>query len=367
MERENFNRDFRERDKTWENKVKVGYVNRALADTTLRLSFENDNKRGSEYNYRSFYLYGQGLPGLTLGDILNPALGNPSADGATIYGLTKTTTYLAGLMNQQSSYFRKLDEADRDQQILNGRLNIAALDDLDIGVFAQVKRVKYPNSTYGVQSNNQNSLSVDANYQASATQSITAYVSYQQAVRKLNGNTGTGTATCTLAQAQYALASGDYSACTDSNRPATADWSNETKDVNNVIGATFQNDFGSYRLIVDYSFSSSRTSTTNTFGSTAISATGATQTAAATVIAANAMPDMTFRQQNLNVNLLVPMDKNTTIRLYDSFAVGRVADWHYDNVIHNAVAAYDSGTLMLDSGAMNYHVNTVGVFLNYKM
>ena len=120
------------------------------------MSFENDNKRGSDYNYRSFYQYGQGLPGLTLGDIVN----NASADGATIYGYTKTTTYLAGLMNQQSSYFRKMDEADRDQQILNGRLNIAARDDLDVGVFAQVKRVKYPNSTYGVQSNNQNSLTV---------------------------------------------------------------------------------------------------------------------------------------------------------------------------------------------------------------
>jgi hypothetical protein len=31
------------------------------------------------------------------------------------------------------------------------------------------------------------------------------------------------------------------------------------------------------------------------------------------------------------------------------------------------MAAYDAGTLLLDSGAMNYHVNTFGVFLNYKM
>jgi hypothetical protein len=241
-----------------------------------------------------------------------------------------------------------------------------------VGAFVQVKQTKYPNSTYGVQSNDQNSLSVDVNYQASVTQTFTGYVSYQQADRKLNGNTGVGgVASCTVAQATYGLASGDWSACSDSSRPASANWSNDTKDTNSVIGATFQNDFGTARLIVDYSFSTSKTSTTNTYGSTALNATASgtatSQATQAAIIAANAMPDMTFKQHDLNLSLLVPVSKKTTVRISDSYTVGHVTDWHYDGVIHNAAAAFDSGTILQDGGAQNFHANMVGVFLNYKL
>ena len=39
-ERENFRRQYRERDKTWEDKVRLGYVNRGFEAGTLRLAYE---------------------------------------------------------------------------------------------------------------------------------------------------------------------------------------------------------------------------------------------------------------------------------------------------------------------------------------
>ena len=31
------------------------------------------------------------------------------------------------------------------------------------------------------------------------------------------------------------------------------------------------------------------------------------------------------------------------------------------------MAAYDSGTLLLDAGAQNYHANVIGFFIQYKL
>jgi hypothetical protein len=76
---------------------------------------------------------------------------------------------------------------------------------------------------------------------------------------------------------------------------------------------------------------------------------------------------MTTEQNMLTVNLVKPLDKKTTVRAMYRFDGFRVKDWHYDGVIHNAMAAYDSGTMLLDSGVPNYHVNTFGVFLNYNL
>jgi hypothetical protein len=55
------------------------------------------------------------------------------------------------------------------------------------------------------------------------------------------------------------------------------------------------------------------------------------------------------------------------VRLYDRIEIGGVADWHYDGVVKNAVANYDSGTLLLDSGPTGYRANVIGIFLQYKL
>ncbi|MDP2401864.1 MAG: MtrB/PioB family outer membrane beta-barrel protein, partial [Actinomycetota bacterium] len=50
LERENFTHTYRERDKTTEDKLKLGYVNTAIEQLTVRTSFETDRKRGSFYD-----------------------------------------------------------------------------------------------------------------------------------------------------------------------------------------------------------------------------------------------------------------------------------------------------------------------------
>ena len=139
-----------------------------------------------------------------------------------------------------------------------------------------------------------------------------------------------------------------------------------TEDRNNVFGLGLQSTVGTMQFGVDYTYSNSSTAINYDYGSTAISGIAANQAAAA-LIAGSALPNMTFVQQTLNFNLLIPISKRLSVRLYDRFEVGQVKDWHYDNVITNAMAAYDSGTLLLDAGAQNYHANVIGFFIQYKL
>src|SRR5688572_11174291 len=49
FEREHFRRQYRDRAKTWEDKVRLGYVNRGFATGSLRLSYEYGRRRGSDF------------------------------------------------------------------------------------------------------------------------------------------------------------------------------------------------------------------------------------------------------------------------------------------------------------------------------
>jgi hypothetical protein len=361
LEREEFKRDFREREKTWENKLKLGYVNRGLGNATLRASYETDTKRGSEYRYRTFEDLGTGLPGLM-----------PQEQIAALSATPVTAGYAplnANLFSRYSYYFRKYDQADRDQGIFNVRLNLQARDDLDLGFVLQTKAQTYPDSVYGLDTDNQNSMSLEFNYQPSSGTNLYGYYSYQKSTKSMNLNSGiAGVASCTLAT----LAAYGYSACSDGTtglngaRPDTSKWSMNSDDQSNLLGLGFQQKFGTVQVGVDYTYSSSSTTVDYQFGSTAISATLANQNAAA-LIAGTALPNMTFVQQTLNFNALIPISKKLSLRLYDRIELGNVTDWHYDGVIKSAMGAYDSGTLLLDSGPTSYRANVIGFLLQYKL
>jgi hypothetical protein len=366
VEREEFKRNFRERDKTWEDKLKLGYVNRALGDTTLRTSIETGRKRGSDYRYRTFEDMGTGLPGLT-----------PQQQLAALGTTPVTPGYAAlnaNLFSRYSYYFRKYDQADRDQNILNARLNYLAREDLDLGATFQWKDVKYPNSFYGLEKDNLNSLTLDFNYQPSWSGNFYGFYSVQQGKKAMNLNSGIASApntACTLAN----LAIYGYAACSDGisatngARPLTSAWTSNTDDRNDVFGFGMQSDIGRTKFGLDYTYSYSSTNIAYSYmntGGTAFNNVVANQNAIS-LIAGNALPSVTYVQQTLNLNLIIPIDKKLAIRLFDRFEFGKVKDWHYDNVITGAVAAYDSGTLLLDAGPQNYHVNVIGLLFQYKL
>lgn len=376
LEREYFRRNFRERDKTWEDKLKLGWVNRdlhtAVGDATLRASLETDRKRGGVYNYRTFEDLGTGLPGL---------------DIATQVAKAGTAGYAAlavGLFNRYSYYFRKYDQADRNQNIINTRLNFSPRPDMDFGVMFQLKDAKYPNSFYGLQRDRQNTLNLELNYQPSTEQSFYAFYTYQRAKKLMGMNSGTaGAVVCNAALGnivtpQLLATCADTLTGLDGARPFTSAWSTDSLDRNNVLGLGFQSDWRTMKFGVDYTYATSSTRINYGAGGTgfanaagaltpALALAAAQNQAAMAALAGIALPNMTYSQNTLMFNLIVPIEKSLSARLLYRYEDMKIKDWHYDGVITGAMAAYDNGTLLLDAGPQNYHANTFGVMFQLKL
>jgi hypothetical protein len=401
-ERENYSRAMRERSKTWEDKLKLSYVNRDFEVATIRASFETDSRRGGEYNsgllpnvpYYQQVAYGLALPGNSVSALTANYLASLAACSSTTVN-TSGAAVLCGLPGYQisvanntspaaaaaastalnnylarySAQGRKTDLADRDQNIFNARVNYQARQDLDLGVMVQLKNAKYPSTVYGAEKDNLNSINFDINYQPSSSQQFSAYYSRQDGNRRTTGNSGGNS--CTPAGLGTSSVDTWLSSCAMTTAggagtgqyPVTAIWNMNTKDSNDVLGFNFQQDLGKVKLAVDYTYGKGRTKINYDYGSTTLSAA---QTALE-VLAGNALPDMSTTQNAVTLNLMVPIDRRLSARFMVRYEDFKIRDWHYNDVITGAMQNLDGGTLLLDAGPTNFHATTVGVFLQYKL
>ena len=116
-ERQEFHREHRERDRTWEDKVRIALTSRLSNAANLRVALEHGNRRGSEYRYdpyREFFT--ASLPGYP-----DPARELPHT--------------LADL--------RKYDLSDRKQSSLNARLNLQLAESVDGFVSVRVQEGRH--------------------------------------------------------------------------------------------------------------------------------------------------------------------------------------------------------------------------------
>lgn len=361
LEREDYKPDNRERDKTWEDRIKVGYTNRALADVTLLASYEYDRRRGSDYvvdPYEHFLSASMGpLP-------------------------TATGTNLASWFHNIDS-LQKFDLADRDQNIVNARLNWATAPAFDLGLTFQYKDAKYPSSTYGrTGKSDQTSISLDANYQPAAEWGIYGFYTWQNG--KLNqlglqanacvmgttyyfysngvvNATGTPPAGATLVGSTQVTPANWQQACgitsaTNPLYPTSRTWSNNQKSENQTVGIGGRYDFPKARLDASYLYVNGRTSTSYTYNAAALALTP-TQVA----LIGDGMPDLVYIQNIVQASLFIPITNTIAARVYYEYENGRVSDWHYDGVAQNPVPA--TNAVYLDYGPQNYHANLVGLFV----
>ena len=157
-ERENWSRPYREREKTGEDRIRLGYVNRDFSAGTLRVSYEYGHRRGGEF------------VAAPLADFYSSSLGPvPLANG------TNMTTWL-----RNADQFRRFDVADRDQNILNLRFNHGIGSTIDASAGLQVKDLEYPNSMLGRDGTQRLiSPSLELNWQMSAASSAYGFYSFQ--------------------------------------------------------------------------------------------------------------------------------------------------------------------------------------------
>jgi hypothetical protein len=369
IEREIYRREFRERDRTWEDKIKIGYVERGAIEGTIRLSYEHDRRRGSEYNsdpYRQFY-----------SESLGPA---PTANGA------------AASFFHSIGQFRSFDLADRDQNILNGRVNYAFLQNLDGAVSLQLKDAEFPAQFGRTGHQKSNSATFDLNYQAGPTAVLYGFYSYQTGTMNQKG---VHPLSCTLGNTYYFFSNGQVvvqastlppptpppgtvlvgsqpvdqnnfgSVCADAGPtsplfPDSRTWEVNSKDRNDVIGVGVKYDFRLARLDANFTRALGRTRIGYSYNPA-----GLLPTVVQTALAGNGFSDLTLAQNVFNASLVIPVRKDMSLNLLGRYESGKIRDWHYDGVAANPMPA--NNAVYLDAGPQDYRARLIGVLIRVTM
>jgi hypothetical protein len=369
-ERENFRRKYRDRDETSEDKVRLGYVNRALENGTLRLSYEYGRRRGSDF------------------------LATPLAQFYSIsFGPVPTanTTNMASWLRNVDQ-FRRFDVADRNQNVLNARFNYGIGPALDVSVGLQARDVEYPASDYGRNEHHKlTSPSVELNWQPSPTTSAYGFYSYQEGAQHQAGlqpnacvmgnfyyffsdgsvqTNATGVAPAppagtTMVSTQQVVPANWRSLCGTASAvsplfPISRTWDVSQKDHNTVTGLGFHYELGKVLSDVAYTYSNGRTRIRYGYNPAALGL-NATQVA----LAGDGWSDLVFIQNIVEANARVPIRKRLSLRLIYRYEDAQIRDWHYDGVSVNPMPANNGA--YLDFGPQDYKVHLFGALFRYEL
>ena len=349
-ERERIDRTYRERDRTWEDRYKLGYVNRGIGVSTLRASYEFGRRRGSEYvpsHFDEFF-----TPGLV------PI---PNTAG------TNVTSWI-----RMNSGYRSLELADRDQHVGNLRLDTMVRNNLDVGLSGQVKESDYPNSPSGLARDLQRSANVDLNYQPSPQRTLYGFYSYQDgrirqaSIASGNGNVVIGQPSAFgIITAANAVEIG--SAPGGPVFPLLNAWTAHSRDRNHVLGAGLKQDFGKVTLNVDYAYTMGRTRISYDY------TVGGAINAANAPFAGMRFPDLALDSNYVDASLRVPLTQRLAARFVYRFQNETIRDWHYRNLAATQVVLGNNGAgalptaVLLDGGPQSYTVNWYGVMFQLKL
>jgi hypothetical protein len=370
LERETFRRDFRERDETWEDKFKLAYVDRGTIEGTMRVSFEHDQRGGSGYDTNAFAPF------------LSASLGPiPTANNVAL----QTWFHTIG-------QFRSFDLADRNQNIVNGRIDYALRRDMDGAVTLQWKDASYPSELGRTGHQKSSSATFDVSYQAGSNAVLYGYYSYQSGAmeqkgvqpnscvlgntyyfysdgRVLNAPAGApapaSPAGTTLVGTQSVAAGNFGDACGNAAPmsplfPDSRGWDVASKDRNDVLGLGGKYDFGPVKLDASFTRTLSRTRIGYSYNPAALG-----MSAVQTALAGDGLSDLAFAQNVLNGSALVPLTKDLLLRFIVRYESGKIRDWHYDGVAANPMPANNAA--YLDAGPQDYRATLVGVMFHMRL
>jgi len=334
-EREDFRRDYRERDRTWEDRVRFAYIDRGFEAATLRLAYEYGNRRGSQYNsdpYTNFYT-------------------------ASLPAYTDTPANVIDRLRNLAD-MRKFDLADRRQQVLRARLNYMLRADMDLGATLQSKFNDYPADFGRTRKQKQNALNLDLSYLPSAATAVNVYYSYQYAAMKQADAADLGNAADAGCAALPPSCSNAFGAPL-SIYPADRYWSAAATDRTDLFGLGLRHDFGKPKLDLQYTYSTSRSTLNYGYASA-----GALQSPASVAQAGNAFPDLTYDLHVFDASLRLPVSQRTAVRFFYRFESAKIADWHYSGLDQGTVVG---NRVYLDAGPRNYRSNVFGAFLQVTL
>jgi hypothetical protein len=259
--------------------------------------------------------------------------------------------------------------ADRDQQIVNLRVNTMMRSDLDAGISVQGRAARFPDSAYGLTKRNEQSANLDLNYQPSPHRNIFAFYSYQTGRNRQAGITQVFTATTIGQVTSLGTITPDNaiqiaSSPGGSTYPLANAWAVESEDRNHVLGLGLRQDLGKATLNFDYTYSSGLTRITYNYNSPgAISV-------ANSAFAGSGMPDLVTDTDYLNASLRYALTERWAVRFVCRYQQERIRDWHYQGIDTTPVVGNPAAlptAVILDGGPHNYKVTWYGVIFEVDL
>jgi hypothetical protein len=370
LERESFRREFRERDRTWEDRFKLGYVDRGTLEGMIRVSYEYGRRRGGEYDSNPYEPF--------LGASFGPT---PAAD----------TSAMSSWFHSIAQ-FRSFDLADRDQNVLNGRVNYAFHQNLDGAFTVQLKDAEFPGQYGRTGHQRTNSATFDVSYQSGSTAVVYGFYSYQSGTmdqkgvhpnscvlgstyyfysngQVLDARTGAAApaapAGATLVSTQNVVAGNWMTLCGSASAtsplfPESRAWDVSSKDRSDVLGAGVKYDFGKVQLDANFTRALGRTRIGYAYNPAALGMSAVQQS-----LAGSGLSDLSYAQNVFNASVLVPLTKNVLLRVLVRHETGKIRDWHYDGVAANPMPANNAA--YLDGGPQDYRSTLLGVLFQIRL
>lgn len=348
LEREVIERTQRERARTWEDRAKLGYVNRGLGASTLRLSYEYAQRRGTEYRASTY----DGL----FSSAIFPM---PTAAGANVTSWAVRT----------NTGMRAFDLSDRNQHKGNLRVDTMVRPGLDAGVSFQAVQARHPDAAYGRSRNDLRSANLDLSWQPSPKQSAHLFYSWQwgritqSTIANANANltiglvTPLGTVTPANAIAIGAAPGGPFF-------PLINAWTGRNEERSQVFGGGFRQDFKAASFHADFSRSIGRSRIAYDY------TIGGAINAANAPLAGSRMPDLATDVDLADLSLRVPLSAGWAVRFVYRYQREVIRDWHYYNLAATPVVTANVANLptgaLLDAGPTNFRVDWYGAMLQLK-
>ena len=128
---------------------------------------------------------------------------------------------------------------------------------------------------------------------------------------------------------------------------------------NYYAGFAYNQQIGKTRLDLGWNYSYSRGLTDYRYNST-----GALAYPALAAMAGAGFTPMLHKVNTFTVSWAIPIHPRAGLRLFNTYEMGRLADWHYQGLDEDLVVG---NRVYLDSGPGNYDVNMTGVMLEVAL
>jgi hypothetical protein len=310
------------REVSWvdDDSVKLNWTDKTLKWLTLRFNYTFLRQSGSVYNSDPYsFAFFQNLPGFV-----------PADDTVT-----------AWTVNAQ----RKYDLSNRTENKVDLMATVMPRPDMNLSASLRGDWNAYP---------------TQIGRQGYDTSAITLQWQWQFAVRSsLSVWTGWDHSSMHLANVNDAAVDTPDDTLGGPTYPYANEWWANDKESNWSGGTTLTHYLGPVRLDLGWNYLSSRGIT-----SYAAASAGAYTYDYTAAQAGSQFPAMTYIVNTLTLNLTIPLNERTSVRLFDYYERGQINDWHYAGF--NQTLVYGN-RVYTDGGPQGYNTNVIGLFVNLKL